>query len=123
MIEDLLRMMEKNGSDYTNTFAALRTDTARDQFTDRDSFNAWAVSWRERLTQEKEPTATMATANPVIIPRNHRIEEMIQAAVADDMAPFKRLNTALATPFEKTDSKLHRAPSAAEIVPATFCGT
>ena len=123
MIEDLLRMMEKDGSDYTNTFAALRTDTARYQFTDRDSFNAWAVSWRERLTQEKEPTATMATANPVIIPRNHRIEEMIQAAVADDLAPFKRLNTALATPFETTDSNLHRAPSTAEIVPATFCGT
>ncbi|MDB9945642.1 YdiU family protein [Ascidiaceihabitans sp.] len=123
MIEDLLRMMEKNGSDYTNTFAALRTDTARDQFTDRDSFDAWAVSWRARLTQEKEPTATMTAANPVVIPRNHRIEEMIQAAVADDLAPFKRLNTALATPFETTDNNLHRAPTVSEIVPATFCGT
>ena len=123
MIEDLLRMMEKDGSDYTNTFAALRTDTARDHFTDRDSFDAWAVSWRSRLMQENEPTATMTAANPVIIPRNHRIEAMIQAAVAGDLAPFKRLNTALATPFETTDNNLNRAPSMAEIVSATFCGT
>jgi uncharacterized protein YdiU (UPF0061 family) len=65
----------------------------------------------------------MADANPVIIPRNHRIEEIIQAAVSGDFAPFERLNTALATPYQTTDSDLHRAPLAAEIVPATFCGT
>jgi hypothetical protein len=39
------------------------------------------------------------------------------------MAPFKRLMTALATPFEATDPDLHRPPTDQEIVPATFCGT
>ena len=65
----------------------------------------------------------MNAANPVIIPRNHRIEEMIQAAVAGDLAPFNRLMSALATPFAATDPDLHRPPSQSEIVPATFCGT
>ena len=98
-------------------------EAARDQFTNRAAFDAWAVSWKARLTRENDPNAVIATANPVVIPRNHRIEEMIQAAVAGDFAPFKRLNTALATPYESTDTDLHRAPLAAEIVPATFCGT
>ena len=123
MIEDLLGLMQTDGADFTNTFAHLGTETAQDQFTDRAAFQAWVVSWKARLTQEDDPTATMADANPVVIPRNHRIEEMIQAAVAGDFAPFERLNTALATPYQTTDSDLHRAPLAAEIVPATFCGT
>ena len=123
MIEDLLGMMQTDGADFTNTFAHLGTESAQDQFTDRAVFQAWVVSWKARLTQEDDPTATMADANPVVIPRNHRIEEMIQAAVAGDFAPFERLNTALATPYQTTDSDLHRAPIAAEIVPATFCGT
>lgn len=123
MIEDLLGLMQTDGADFTNTFAHLGTESAQDQFTDRAVFQAWVVSWKARLTQEDDPTATMADANPVVIPRNHRIEEMIQAAVAGDFAPFERLNTALATPYQTTDSDLHRAPLAAEIVPATFCGT
>ena len=123
MIEELLALMQNDGADFTNTFASLGTDTARDQFTNRAAFDAWAVSWKARLTRENDPNAVIATANPVVIPRNHRIEEMIQAAVAGDFAPFKRLNTALATPYESTDTDLHRAPLAAEIVPATFCGT
>ena len=65
----------------------------------------------------------MQAANPAVIPRNHRIEQMIEAAVAGDMAPFERLMTALATPFEETDPELQRPPTEDEIVPATFCGT
>jgi uncharacterized protein YdiU (UPF0061 family) len=123
MIEGFLAMMEKDGADFTNTFAALQNDSAQDQFTDRAAYKAWAVSWRARISQEKDPKAIMAKANPVVIARNHRIEEMIQAAVAGDFAPFERLNAALATPYTTTDTDLHRAPLAAEIVPATFCGT
>ncbi|MFL4471324.1 YdiU family protein [Tateyamaria armeniaca] len=119
LIEDLLALMQTQGTDFTNTFAALRTDTARDQFTDRDAFDQWATRW-----QACNPdTDLMATTNPQIIPRNHRIEAMIEAAVADDMAPFERLMGALSQPYEVTDANLHRPPTAQEIVPATFCGT
>ena len=123
MIEDLLAMMQADGADFTNTFAHLGTDIAQDQFTNRAAFEAWAMSWQARLARETDPSATMALANPTIIPRNHRIEEMIQAAVAGDFRLFERLNTALATPYQRTDADLERAPLAAEIVPATFCGT
>ena len=67
----------------------------------------------------------MTAANPALIPRNHRIEQMIEAAVAGDMAPFHRLLSALAAPFADTPTvaDLARPPLETEIVPATFCGT
>ncbi len=123
LIDDLLVLMQKDGADFTNSFRALSGDDAVAQFTDRVGFAAWQEKWRARLAAEDDPEEVMNAANPVIIPRNHRIEEMIQAAVAGDMAPFNRLMDALATPFTATDPELHRPPSQDEIVPATFCGT
>ncbi len=122
LIEDLLSLMQQDGADFTNTFAALGTPTARDHFTDRAAFDAWETTWRTRLDGQ-DPTEVMAHANPVIIPRNHRIEDMIEQAVAGDHTLFERMNTALATPFTSTDPDLHRAPTQQQIVPATFCGT
>ena len=123
LINELLSLMQTDGSDFTNTFRALGTEQARDQFTDRDAFDTWAENWRSRIKDEPDPQAVMQAANPAVIPRNHRIEQMIEAAVAGDMAPFERLMTALATPFEETDPELQRPPTEDEIVPATFCGT
>ena len=123
LIQSLLTLMQDTGADFTNTFRSLGTPAARDQFTDRAAFDAWAAPWTARLASESDPNATMAAANPAIIPRNHRIEAMIEAAVAGDMAPFARLTQALATPFEITDGDLQRPPTETEIVPATFCGT
>ena len=123
LINELLSLMQTDGSDFTNTFRALGTDQARDHFTNRDVFDTWAENWRSRIKDEPAPQAVMRAANPAVIPRNHRIEQMIEAAVAGDMAPFERLMTALATPFEETDPELQRPPTEDEIVPATFCGT
>lgn len=123
LIEELLALMQTDGADFTNSFAALGTDSARDQFSDRDGFDAWQTRWQARIGPDAK--AIMARANPQVIARNHRIETMIEAAVAGDMAPFDRLMSALATPYDlpaKYDD-LRRPPSKAEIVPATFCGT
>ncbi|MCZ4367077.1 protein adenylyltransferase SelO [Sulfitobacter dubius] len=123
LINELLSLMQTDGADFTNTFRALGTDQARDHFTNRDAFDTWAENWRSSIKDEPDPQAVMQAANPAVIPRNHRIEQMIEAAVAGDMAPFERLMTALATPFEETDPELQRPPTEDEIVPATFCGT
>jgi len=123
LIEDLLTLMQQDAADFTNAFHALSGDAAQDQFTDRDAFAAWKEKWQARLASEPDAKTVMQSANPAIIPRNHRIEQMIQAAVAGDMAPFERLMNALATPYQTTDADLHRPPTEQEIVPATFCGT
>lgn len=122
-LEHLLALMQDDGADFTNTFRALGTDAARDQFVNREAFDAWHSAWQARLSTEPDPQALMARSNPAVIPRNHRVEAMIQAAVAGDMAPFERLSRALATPYAETDPDLHRPPTSDEIVPATFCGT
>lgn len=123
LIQNLMSLMQNDNADFTNTFANLSTEGARDQFVNREAFDDWKTHWQNRLALESDPQATMAMANPVIIPRNHRIEAMVEAAVAGDMAPFGRLMTALGAPFKETDPDLHRPPTTDEIVPATFCGT
>ncbi|MFK7764928.1 MAG: YdiU family protein [Roseobacter sp.] len=123
LIEDLLTLMQDSEADFTNTFDALARSNARDHFLDPTKFDAWALRWRRRIAQEIAPSATMESASPRVIPRNHRIEEMIAAAVAGDFAPFERLMTAYGTPFTATDTALMRPPTQGERVSATFCGT
>ena len=125
LVKDLLSRMAENQSDFTNTFRALSGDQARDQFTDPLAFETWEEGWRQRLEGEPDPVAVMNAANPAFIPRNHRIEEMIASAVAGDFAPFHRLNTVLANPYEEQPdhADLQRPPLPNEVVKATFCGT
>ncbi len=125
MISDLLTRMAQNQADFTNTFRALGDERARDQFTDPAAFDEWATGWRVRLVREDAPSDVMAEANPAFIPRNHRVEQMIQAAVQGDYAPFHRLNEVLARPYEDQPeaADLKRPPAKDEVVQATFCGT
>ncbi|WP_299297710.1 protein adenylyltransferase SelO [uncultured Tateyamaria sp.] len=123
LIEDLLTLMQADGADFTNTFADLGSDKARDHFQQRDAFDAWDVRRRERIGVDASDI--MARANPQIVPRNHQIEAMITAAVDGDMGPFERLMQALSRPFDRDAqfNDLRRPPTEQEIVPATFCGT
>lgn len=126
LITDLLTAMADNQADFTNTFRALATGTApRDQFTDPASFDLWEPRWRARIQTEADATTLMKRANPALIPRNHRIEQMIEAAVTGDMAPFERLMKAYADPYEdKLEYQdLTRPPLPSEVVRQTFCGT
>ncbi|WP_085791914.1 protein adenylyltransferase SelO [Roseivivax jejudonensis] len=125
LVTDLLTRMQANQADFTTTFRGLLTGTARDAFTDRSAFDDWATGWRARLADEDAPEDLMARSNPAFIPRNHRIEEAITAAVAGDDAPFHRLREVLARPYEDQPeaADLARTPLPEERVAATFCGT
>ncbi len=125
LITDLLDLMAADGADFTNTFRALDTAKARDQFSDRAAFDSWNARWQSRLKDEPDPENLMRATNPFVIPRNHRIEAMIEAAVAGDFAQFHRLNAVLAKPFEdQPDAQdLTRPPEPHERVENTFCGT
>lgn len=125
LITDLLKRMAEGQADFTNTFRALGKDTARDQFIDPQAFDSWAEGWRARLAREASPHDVMTAANPAFIPRNHRVEQMIQSAVAGDYQPFHRLNAVLARPYDdQADAEdLKRPPTDNEVVHATFCGT
>lgn len=125
LIADLLNLMEASETDFTNTFGGLVDGTARDQFADPTGFDQWSDLWRARLHDEDDPHSRMSAANPVLIPRNHRIEAMIDAAVAGDDRPFTRLISAYAKPYDSHPefADLRNPPAPDEVVQATFCGT
>ena len=94
LAQDLLNAMAANHADFTLTFRRLSeaaADPAGDEpvrrlFDDPQAFDAWAVRWRQRLGEEPQDgearRAAMQAVNPAFIPRNHRVEAMIQAAVS-----------------------------------------
>jgi len=138
---DFLKTMEGQGMDFTQAFRRL-ADTAeaadasregflRKLYADDAALDAWLPRWRARINAESvAPTQraqAMRAVNPVYIPRNHRVEEALAAAVdLGDYAPFEKLLTVLQKPFDE-----QMALSAyADPVPAsesagyqTFCGT
>ncbi len=134
---DLLRAMADGEADFTLAFRRLSGaaegpagDAAvRGFFANPAAYDAWAARWRERLAPEPmEPDARRAAmdrANPLVIPRNHRVEEALAAATAGDLGPFDRLVAAVSRPFEAVpgfeDHALPAKPE--ERVLATFCGT
>jgi uncharacterized protein YdiU (UPF0061 family) len=117
--------MAAQGADFTRTFRGLATGLARAEFTEPEAFDQWARDWRARIAAEPDPQAVMRAANPAYIPRNHRIEEAIAAAVRGDYGPFHRLNAVLARPFEEQEGAeaYALAPLPDEEVRRTFCGT
>jgi uncharacterized protein YdiU (UPF0061 family) len=126
LITDLLQRMADNRADFTNTFRALATGgAARDEFLDPAAFDAWAAGWHRRLETESDTAARMRAANPAFIPRNHRVEQMIAAAVSGDYAPFERLLDVLSRPYDDQPgaADLARPPEPSEVVRQTFCGT
>ncbi|HYY83933.1 MAG TPA: protein adenylyltransferase SelO family protein, partial [Beijerinckiaceae bacterium] len=135
---DLLSLMTENQADFTLTFrhladaaAAPEGDEAvRNLFVNPQAYDGWAARWRERLAQEPQDPAERRTAmravNPAFIPRNHRVEAMIQAAVQrDEFVPFEELLRVLSRPYEDQPEFARYAvpPEAHERVRATFCGT
>lgn len=137
LAHDLLERMAAGEADFTNTFRALseavadgRADAGvRAQFKDAAAYDAWAVTWRDRLASEgadpQQRRDLMRRANPGYIPRNHRVEQAITAAMNDDFAPFQRLIEVLASPFEDQpeNADYARPPEPGEMVVQTFCGT
>ncbi len=119
LIEAFLKGLADHGHDFTNAFRGLSEGRVPEGLED------WGETWRARLAGEAGPEAVMRAANPAYIPRNHRIEAMIQAALAGDMAPFERLSAVLAAPCEdQPEMAEYRAPPRPEeAVRQTFCGT
>jgi uncharacterized protein YdiU (UPF0061 family) len=138
LAEDLLDAMHRNQADFTLTFRRL-CDAAEREAGDADvrslfvnprDYDEWAGRWRARLTREPlEPgarAAAMRKVNPAIIPRNHRIERVIEAAVqGQDFAPFAELSAVLSQPYQPPEGFESYAdpPQPSERVQQTFCGT
>jgi uncharacterized protein YdiU (UPF0061 family) len=126
LIGDWLKYLQDNALDYTLSFRELAT---RIDASDPARFGDFEYRWRQRVdnqaTGPAEVSALMNSVNPLFIPRNHRIEQAIQEAVAGDLTVFKDLNVVLARPFVEQPeyAQYAEAPKPNERVTQTFCGT
>ncbi|MBS6501226.1 MAG: YdiU family protein [Clostridium sp.] len=131
LIDNLLSMMHKYGADYTNTFAALTIDKKNGiAMFSTSEFSKWNELWQERLTRQSETKESikqlMQSSNPYIIPRNHRVEEALDAAVKnEDYGAMDRLLDALSKPFaySKEQDEYSTLPEPSNRPYRTFCGT
>jgi uncharacterized protein YdiU (UPF0061 family) len=138
LVQDLLDAMAKNQADFTLTFRRLSEaalDSAGDAevrrlFADPAAYDEWAVRWRQRLGCEPqtaiERRAAMRSVNPAFIPRNHRVEAIIEAAVnRDDFGPFETLLAVLSKPYQDQPdfAAYGDPPEPHQRVLQTFCGT
>lgn len=130
LISELLNLMNNNNADYTNTFKALTFGKLEgSELFKTEAFIQWHERWQQRLGRQEESKEDaqelMRNNNPAVIPRNHRVEEALEAAAKGDMSVMLNLLEILANPYE------HSAEQAEFCQPAppsanpyrTFCGT
>ena len=136
LVNELLSVMEAGAADFTLVFRRLsqplRGDAGpvRQLFDDPTAFDIWALRWHDRLAKDKIAPEAIAQAmdrvNPIYIPRNHKVEEALSAAVdMEDMAPFTDLLAVLSHPFDEVPgNETYAAPAPFTDTPyRTFCGT
>jgi serine/tyrosine/threonine adenylyltransferase len=138
LVRELLQAMHEHAADFTLTFrrlcAAAADETAdaeaRGSFANPGAYDSWAARWRSRLAFDgREPNAraeAMRAVNPAFIPRNHRVEQAIDAAIDNaDFSPFVELLTVLSRPYQDQSAFAEYAnpPQSSEHVFRTFCGT
>jgi len=130
LMRELLDLMHKHRADYTNMFRSLTLgeNTALEGI---EEFTTWYGKWQDRLARQPETKEAsqqlMKDSNPAVIPRNHRVEEALEAAVEDeDFSVMEELLEVLANPYAYTPEQVEYSvtPLPSEISGyRTFCGT
>ncbi|MDZ5473651.1 YdiU family protein [Bacillus sp. 31A1R] len=130
LIENLLDMMHKNKADFTNTFRALTLNRYEGmEWFETSDFKQWQEKWYARLGRQQESKESsqqlMKRHNPGVIPRNHRVEEALEAAVQGDFEVMKRLLKVLSDPYSYSPEQAAYCtlPTEKNQPYQTFCGT
>ena len=130
LITELLDWMHQSSADFTNTFRDLcKPEFPMEEAYKSENFQNWYTRWQLRLkTEEQELDASLAlmrSVNPAVIPRNHKVEEALQASEEGDLNPFHNLLKAIEEPYQGGEHlKPYQAPpEPTEKVYQTFCGT
>jgi uncharacterized protein YdiU (UPF0061 family) len=120
--------MNDNKADYTNTFCFLMNE----QFSNNEIYNdknflIWKEKWKYRLklnnnSQEKY-LRLMHSVNPLVIPRNHKVEEALKAANNDDIKPMNDLIKILEKPYKAQGEISEYQFPDKDNKYQTFCGT
>ena len=127
LADSLLDLLQTNHVDYTSFFrrlgAAARGDAepVRELVLDLAAIDSWLERWRALAPDGQ----AMDRVNPVYIPRNHLVEEALDAAVEGNLDPLGRLLEAVTAPYDERPGLERYAGPAPEDFGnyVTFCGT
>ncbi|MNK54002.1 hypothetical protein D3C87_729750 [compost metagenome] len=113
LLDDLLKLMDANGADFTLTWRRLanalqgQRRTFEDLFIDRTAAADWLDRLLARQAQDGRPAseviAGMNAVNPVYVLRNHLAEEAIRAAKTGDAGEIDTLMKLLRNPYVEQD--------------------
>ncbi|MFG6118201.1 protein adenylyltransferase SelO [Thalassobacillus sp. B23F22_16] len=131
LIEGLLDIMKNHRADFTNTFRLLTLGKPEDTpMNESPEFKQWYERWQHRLDrQDLSKTSAyqeMKKVNPAIIPRNHRVEEALEAAVQNgDYSVMERLLEVLSDPYAYSpeQEEYTTLPAPSSLPYRTYCGT
>ncbi|MGG1401242.1 YdiU family protein [Bacillus salipaludis] len=131
LVEDLLKIMQQYQADYTNTFRALTIEKMEDTpLNGTPEFTLWHEKWQARRGRQEESKESslelMRNSNPAVIPRNHRVEEALEAAVNEgDLSVMEKLLNVLSRPYEYSteQEEFCSLPAPSNLPYRTFCGT
>ncbi|KPJ75084.1 MAG: hypothetical protein AMJ54_15965 [Deltaproteobacteria bacterium SG8_13] len=131
LVEDLLDCMHRHGADFTNTFRDLASGSLPEASVFRAlDFKQWFERWQARLKRQPDSWEAsrrlMHTHNPAVIPRNHRVEEALEAAVERaDFKVMEKLLGSLSQPYQDPPEQAgyHLPPPPSAQPYRTFCGT
>ncbi len=131
LTEDLLGILQNQSADFTNTFRALTYhEIESSALFEIPDFQQWHQKWKARLARQPESECSaydlMKKSNPVVIPRNHRVEAALESAVVNgDLTPVEKLLHVLADPYANTPEQMEYAtpPEPSSCAYRTFCGT
>jgi len=130
LIMELLNWMQKNKADYTNTYIFLMNKTIKNsEVYNNADFDLWKIKWVKRLamftnTHDKS-VELMSSSNPMVIPRNHKVEEALTLASNGNLTLFNRLIKILKNPYLVNSDDLEFMSPAPDSDKKyqTFCGT
>ena len=129
MILDLLTWMHEQKVDYTNTFCHLMDlSPKKEKSYEESNFLNWKNRWKDRLLKNnntpKQSIDLMRSNNPLVIPRNHKIEEALDAAEQNDLKPLNKILKILNNPYKEQEEIIdYQSPSESNEKYQTFCGT
>lgn len=114
LVKELLDLMKENALDYTTTFRNLWNR-------DIPELSEWYQKWEQRDID----TALMASSNPVVIPRNHVVEQALtEASKNNNLVPLYELMDACCNPYsEEVSDYFKNPPEAVDTCYKTYCGT
>ena len=122
-VKTLLSWMQNNKADYTNTFKILSYAEDIKQHPQYDKALAkWYDSWQQAIDKQSS-YPLMQQTNPVVIPRNHHVQQALQASTTGNYTATNNLLKAICKPYTDTYSDYQEPPAEHEKVHFTYCGT